>query len=137
MGKKLPPMEMELYRRCDEVLHYIWDPIGVAEYPGARDEYEGYLPRVFRILLDREPRENIVGYLSEVETGAMGLSANKQGAERAVESLLKWQEWLSEKYKSTGVVPNDSLHLTTGSVIRLAGQAGRPLQVKQTLCGEE
>ena len=36
----------ELHRRTDEVLHYIWDPIGVSGVPTARDEYSGYVPRL-------------------------------------------------------------------------------------------
>jgi len=44
MGKMLPPKENELRQRTDEVLHYLWDPIGVAGAPGARDEYWSYLP---------------------------------------------------------------------------------------------
>ena len=50
MGQKLPPDQMELYRRVDEVLHYLWDPIGVAGAPEARDEYYSYLPHVFSLL---------------------------------------------------------------------------------------
>ena len=48
MGTKLEPHDEELYRRVDEVLHYIWDPIGVAGAPMARDEYYAYLPQIFR-----------------------------------------------------------------------------------------
>ena len=50
MGKKLDPQQMELYRATDEVLHYIWDPIGVSDAPNARDEYSSYLPQVFKML---------------------------------------------------------------------------------------
>lgn len=47
MGKQLSPFERELYQRVDEVLHYVWDPIGVSDAPEARDEYFSYLPIVF------------------------------------------------------------------------------------------
>ncbi len=40
MGRKLTDTELELYRRVDEVLYYVWDPIGVASSPAAH----GYLP---------------------------------------------------------------------------------------------
>lgn len=43
MGHKLTDDGLELYRRVDEVLFYVWDPIGVANSPAARDEYYGYL----------------------------------------------------------------------------------------------
>ena len=51
MGQKLVPNDLALYRGTDEVLHYIWDPIGVAGCPYARDEYHGYLPRVYSLLI--------------------------------------------------------------------------------------
>ncbi|CAD6563044.1 hypothetical protein ACFQ3P_41525 [Paraburkholderia sabiae] len=50
MGYKLADDELELHRRVDEVLFYVWDPIGVANSPAARDEYYGYLPIVFSML---------------------------------------------------------------------------------------
>ena len=30
MGSKLSPHDMRLYRAVDEVLHYVWNPIGCA-----------------------------------------------------------------------------------------------------------
>ena len=49
MGYKSSREEIELYKRVDEVLHYLWDPIGVAEEPWARDEYYSYLPKMNRM----------------------------------------------------------------------------------------
>ncbi len=56
MGEKLNPQDLALYRAVDEVLHYIWDPIGVSGSPEARDEYQGYLPHVFGLV--REGRDD-------------------------------------------------------------------------------
>jgi hypothetical protein len=46
------PMELdaleEFNRRADEVLHYLWDPIGVAGEVMACDEYMGYVPKLRR-----------------------------------------------------------------------------------------
>jgi hypothetical protein len=92
VGNKLSPEQNELYKRTDEVLHYIWDPIGVSDSPYARDEYWGYLPQVFGKLLENEPRENIVEYLLEIETENMGLSKNKENAEHVVEILEEYRE---------------------------------------------
>lgn len=39
MGTKLEPREEELYRRIDEVFHYVWGPIRISGIPMARDEY--------------------------------------------------------------------------------------------------
>ena len=78
MGTKLQPDEMELYRRVDEVLTYVWDPIGVAGVPQARDEYYGYLPKVFKMVLDGQAPDTIADYLIEIETESMGFSNAKK-----------------------------------------------------------
>jgi len=52
MKEKLSAKEKELYRRTDEILHYLWDPIGVSDIAQARDEYYSYLPRVFSRLIE-------------------------------------------------------------------------------------
>ena len=46
MNKQLSPEHQELYGRVGEVLHYLWDPIGVSGVPQARDEYDSYVPQV-------------------------------------------------------------------------------------------
>jgi hypothetical protein len=39
MNNKLTINQSELFRRIDEILFYVWDPIGVNDSPYARDEY--------------------------------------------------------------------------------------------------
>jgi hypothetical protein len=53
------------------VLHYLWDPIGVAGIPEARDEYYGYLPQVFNLLKANAGADEIANYLFEVATRSM------------------------------------------------------------------
>ena len=65
MDKKPDHQQKELYRATDEVLHYIWDPIGVSHEPYARDEYWGYLPQVFKMLIDEIPEGKIVDTYSK------------------------------------------------------------------------
>jgi hypothetical protein len=96
LGKKPNPEQMELYRATDEVLHYIWDPIGVATAPNARDEYWGYLPQVFRMLLNDEPDVKIIEYLVTIETEKMGLNSNKKKAEEVVEILNDYKEKINQ-----------------------------------------
>ena len=47
INKPVTPMDAELFSRVDEVVHYVWDPIGVAQEPWARDEYNSYLSQIF------------------------------------------------------------------------------------------
>jgi len=92
MGKKLNPQEMELYRATDEVLHNLWDPIGISEFPKARDEYWSYLPKVFKMLNDDNSDKAIVDYLLRIESKGMGLKPNKEKAKRVVETLNGYKE---------------------------------------------
>lgn len=74
MRSKLPPGQARLYQRVDELLHYVWDPIGVAGTPEARDEYQSYLPRVFKMIVEDIPAKDIKNYFIQVETEEMELS---------------------------------------------------------------
>lgn len=92
MGEKLNPQEIDLYRATDEVLHYIWDPIGNSEAPGARDEYWSYLPKVFQMLSTENSNEEIVEYLLKIESESMGLKPNRKKAKRVAEILNEYKE---------------------------------------------
>jgi hypothetical protein len=76
VGTKLPPRELELYQRIDEILWRDWDPIGISGIPDACDEYQGYLPVVYRFALEGD-REKIANYLSSVTSERMGLPAQR------------------------------------------------------------
>lgn len=78
------------------MLHYIWDPIGVAGSPYARDEYWSYLPQVFKRIKNKEAKESIVSYLLSVEE-YMGLSPNKEKAETIVEILIEHKDKIDKE----------------------------------------
>ena len=96
MSTKLSPPDLELYRAVDEVLHYVWDPIGVSAIPQARDEYHSYLPQVFRRLRGGESSQSIAAYLNGVTTNLMGLSANAQHDLKVAEILIDWKNAIHE-----------------------------------------
>ncbi len=96
MSRKQSIIESDLYRRCDEVLHYVWDPIGVAGHPGARDEYQSYLPGIFGLVLKQESAGKIADHLVEIEKTSMGLTPGRDNALKAATNLLEWKEWLDE-----------------------------------------
>lgn len=58
----------QLYRLCNEVLFYVWDPIGVCTSAAARDEYDSYAKMVFKYLQDDQNAKKIADYLSNVRT---------------------------------------------------------------------
>ena len=90
------PNEAELYRRVDEVVHYIWDPIGVRCHPEARDEYQSYLTAIYgRVKAGN--KEDILEYMRWASGDNMGLTFDKAKAEEAVEVLLEWKRVIDER----------------------------------------
>lgn len=88
--------DRELLRRIDEVLHYLWDPIGVAGVPQARDEYESYVPQIFRLLKTTVGGKEVAEYLGWLSTEHMGLEANRAHDAEVVGLLLGWRDHLVE-----------------------------------------
>jgi putative addiction module component (TIGR02574 family) len=89
---KFSDQEKALYQRVDEVLHYMWDPIGVCGVPEARDEYYSYLPTVFQMLINGNGAETIAGYLSSVSRESMGLGGNAARDFDVAEVLINWTD---------------------------------------------
>ena len=88
--------DRELERRVDEVLYYVWDPIGVSDEPYARSEYDNYTPQVFKLVLENNNIEPISAYLAEIVNSRMGLSANKQQCDYAAQLLLKHKQAIKD-----------------------------------------
>lgn len=86
--------ESVLYQRVEEVLHYLWDPIGVSGIPMARDEYHAYVPQVVTLLNASADAQRIASYLEEVVTERMGLRSNLDATLGVVSVLLDWRETL-------------------------------------------
>lgn len=103
MGQKLSPPDMELYRRIDEVLFYLWDPLGVSDVPEARDEYYSYLGPVFSMVKqDKSPNE-VAKHLTQVACGPMGLSQTPESEKRDIEIanlIMSHKRFLDNKCRS-------------------------------------
>jgi len=97
MKEILSLKEKELYRRTDEILHYLWDPIGVSDAPQARDEYYSYLPRVFARLIENSKDHEIAAYLTKVEEGSMGMTPNREKALNIAQMLIEAKEWILDE----------------------------------------
>jgi len=98
VGEKLSPRELALYRATDEVLHYIWDPVGVAKAPEARDEYHAYLPRVFGMLREGRTVQDIAAYLTSVTRDRIGLDARSDHDIGVARLLIRWKEAVAARY---------------------------------------
>jgi hypothetical protein len=100
VASRLSPDQKALFRRVDEVLHYVWDPIDVAGSPEARDEYDSYAHHVFSMLIRGVPSTEIAQFLITTETEAMGLLASEPVRERAdevVRILERWRDYVRER----------------------------------------
>jgi len=95
MAQKMLPSDAELYRRIEEIVHYIWDPIGISGIPQARDEYNSYMTAIFgRVKVGKE--KDIVEFMRWVASENMGLSFDEEKAKEAVKVMLEWKEFISE-----------------------------------------
>jgi hypothetical protein len=86
----------ELQRRVDEVLFYVWDPIGVADEPCARAEYESYVPRVLELLVSQDDPSPIATYLADVISSRMGLSPNMSRCNEVAALLQRHKQAINE-----------------------------------------
>ena len=93
---KLERNEKELLSRVNEVLYYLWDPIGVSDVPEARDEYDSYALQVFSLLKKKTSQEKIANYLSQIVTDNMGLTGNNQHDKNIARILINWMEFFEE-----------------------------------------
>ena len=88
----------ELEKRLDEVLFYVWDPIGVNPDPYARAEYRSYVISVLGYVENNKTAHEIADYLCKIESESMGLSPNKKVALNTAEVLIKNKEAIDEGY---------------------------------------
>jgi hypothetical protein len=89
--------EKNLDQRVNEVLHYIWDPIGVRGEPNARDEYDSYVPQICSLLQRDAAAEEIATHLDQIATENMGLNSNKKHALFTAQTLLDWRAKLLQQ----------------------------------------
>ena len=66
----------ELWKKVDRIFWEEWDPIGVNDCGGAKDEYRGYVPSIIKLLEDGADEMKIAKLLHEHANINMGLSSN-------------------------------------------------------------
>jgi hypothetical protein len=72
------------------LLMTLWDPIGVAGIPEAKDEYDNYLLQVAKRLRGGASDEELAGYLGDVRVGAMGLSPSRPADVDVARRIRLW-----------------------------------------------
>lgn len=76
------------------ILMDIWDPIGVKDEPGAQDEYDAYIPKIYNMLVAEASTQKITKYLKWVEMEKMGFKPNKVPMMRIYDSDIEAQDFL-------------------------------------------
>jgi hypothetical protein len=87
--------DQELMIAIDEVVHYLWDPIGIAWLPEARDEYKGYIPEIFVRTKSGQISE-ILAYMEWMVVERMGMDFNNSKALEIADILLQWRDLLGQ-----------------------------------------
>ena len=96
MTSRLSLQDQELLRITSEVLHYLWDPIGVAGIPQARDEYDEYVGPVLTLLRSGGSDTDISAHLEQIVADRMGLRSCKDRSDGAAAVLAGWRDYLAE-----------------------------------------
>jgi hypothetical protein len=82
--------------RVEEVLLYIWDPIGIRDTPEARDEYDSYADQVWRMALNDESKKAISDYLTNVVADRMGIAERKDSDDEVTDIILDWKDYFED-----------------------------------------
>jgi hypothetical protein len=77
-----------LHQNIHKILIEDWDPIGVGYLPEAQDEYDMYIPTIYRLLIQKKPKHELFDYLWWVETEHMGLMGDRQRTNDIAVELL-------------------------------------------------
>ncbi len=90
--------EQQLLQRVDEVLYYLWDPLGVAREPQARQEYSAFVSDVFAALVDDADEGRLMELLLLLETEFLGQGPRPSQARRIAEVLVDWRLLLEQQH---------------------------------------
>jgi hypothetical protein len=88
--------DKELNKRVDEVLFYVWDPIGVQPEPCARSEYENYVPKIRQLVEENDTIGPISAHLAAIVSDKMGMTPNKKHCDEVAELLLEHKRAIKE-----------------------------------------
>ena len=72
------------------VLLEVWDPIGIKDEPNAQDEYDGYIGKLYDLLVSHADDSQFIDYLYWAVHDHMGLDApSRSNIQTTVDALKK------------------------------------------------
>lgn len=75
-----------------------WDPIGVRGVPGAVDEYDSYIGRIYQILRGSRSTIEIVDFLARIELEEVGVQTSGEVRSQVATKLLDLNVTLEQDY---------------------------------------
>ncbi len=81
---------MEKLDLVKKILWEDWDPIGINVISSAKDEYDSYAPKVYRLLIENKNQKEVIAeFLTYIDTELIGNSPNKTRDARVAEKLVQ------------------------------------------------
>jgi len=74
-----------------------WAPIGVADEPMAQDEYDTYVPMIYRLIVQGVDVESLAVHLERIETEQMGLRSGGEHNWHVARRLIEVVAGLDQK----------------------------------------
>jgi hypothetical protein len=89
MTQEMTQKQKDAYTRMDEILFYLWDPIGMGRTNWARNEYESYVSKLYEIAMAADDPKPIQEYLEWITREMLDMF---NGFEKNVETgeLIFW-----------------------------------------------
>jgi hypothetical protein len=89
-----PSIDKPESRRIRELIRHVllevWDPIGIKEEPNAQDEYDGYIDKLYGLLVSHAYDSHLIDYLYWAAHDNMGFdAATRTDMKETVKALKK------------------------------------------------
>lgn len=70
--------DAKLLHAIHNILLKEWDPLGIRRIPSMRDEYDDYLPNIFKLIRDNSSESEIFEYLWWIELKVLEKTGRKE-----------------------------------------------------------
>lgn len=81
-------MRDSLYSSIGDILHNQWDPLGISDTNCPEDEYETYVPVIYRLAMEIDCIEELVEHLSRIACETIGVETNLHNDKKAARLIM-------------------------------------------------
>ena len=82
--------DLLLYKKIDDIIWHEWDPIGIKDI-APRDEYQDYIPELYRLLKSKADRQEIADRLYKLEIENLGMNGTIENCLTIADKILEAQ----------------------------------------------